>query len=64
MADPKILIIDDDVDLTTALAATLESQNYSVDTAGDETWLPVDGFLDKPVEPDTLLAEVKKLLPG
>ena len=31
-------------------------------TAGDPTWLPVDVFLDKPVEPDVLLAEVKKLL--
>ena len=32
-------------------------------TAGDPEWLPVDGFLDKPVEPKVLLAEVKKLLP-
>ncbi len=32
-------------------------------TAGDPTRLPVDGFLDKPVEPDILLAEVRKLLP-
>ncbi|MFC1780903.1 PleD family two-component system response regulator [Planctomycetota bacterium] len=31
-------------------------------TAGDPEWLPVDGFLDKPVEPQALLAEVKKLL--
>ena len=31
-------------------------------TAGDPTWLPVDEFLDKPVEPKTLLAEVEKLL--
>ena len=31
-------------------------------TAGDPEWLPVDGFLDKPVEPQVLLAEVKKLL--
>jgi CheY-like chemotaxis protein len=31
--------------------------------AGDPDWLPVDGFLDKPVEPDVLLAEIKKLLP-
>ncbi|MHC4556919.1 MAG: response regulator [Planctomycetota bacterium] len=31
-------------------------------TAGDPEWLPVDGFLDKPVEPEVLLAEVKKLL--
>ena len=33
-------------------------------TAGDPTWCPVNGFLDKPVEPDTLLAEVRKLLQG
>jgi CheY-like chemotaxis protein len=32
-------------------------------SAGDPTWLPVDGFLDKPVDPNTLLAEVEKLLP-
>lgn len=31
-------------------------------SAGDPTWLPVDGFLDKPVDPNTLLAEVAKLL--
>jgi len=31
-------------------------------SAGDPTWLPVDVFLDKPVEPDILLSEVKKLL--
>jgi len=31
-------------------------------TAGDPTWCPVDGFLDKPVEPDILLEEVEKLL--
>jgi len=31
-------------------------------TAGDPTWLPVDVFLDKPVEPDVLLSEVKNLL--
>lgn len=31
-------------------------------TAGDPVWLPVDGFLDKPVEPQILLAEVEKLI--
>ena len=31
-------------------------------TAGDPTWCPVDGFLDKPVELDILLAEVEKVL--
>jgi DNA-binding response OmpR family regulator len=30
--------------------------------AGDKEWLPVETFLDKPVDPATLLAEVKKLL--
>lgn len=31
-------------------------------TAGDPTWLPVDGFLDKPVDPEILLQAVQKLL--
>ena len=31
-------------------------------TAGDPTWCPVDGFLDKPTEPDVLLAKVEELL--
>ncbi|MHC4296978.1 MAG: response regulator [Planctomycetota bacterium] len=30
--------------------------------AGDSEWLPVDAFLDKPVESKVLLAEVEKLL--
>ncbi|UCG56719.1 MAG: response regulator [Phycisphaerales bacterium] len=130
MENMKILIVDDDVDLTKAIRATLESNQYTVvtaadratgmervkserpdllildvmmgtwhdgfemsreiksdpqlkdipilmltsiedktgiefkSTAGDPKWLPVDGFLDKPVEPDVLLAEVKKLLPS
>jgi len=129
MANAKILIVDDDPDLTHALKTTLESKQYAVVTAGDRPegmqklksekpdllildvvmatwtdgfdmsreiktdpqfkdmpilmltavkdrtgmdfksaagdpdWLPVDGFLDKPVEPDVLLAEVEKLLP-
>jgi DNA-binding response OmpR family regulator len=128
MENAKILIVDDDPDLTKALQVTLESKQYTVitaadrtkgmekiksnkpdlvildvmmstwqdgfemsrelkkdpqfkdmpililtavkdrtgigfkATAGDPVWLPVDGFLDKPVEPQILLAEVKKLL--
>ncbi|MHC4290603.1 MAG: response regulator [Planctomycetota bacterium] len=31
-------------------------------SAGDEEWLPVEGFLDKPVEPEVLFAEVERLL--
>jgi CheY-like chemotaxis protein len=30
--------------------------------AGDESWLPVEGFLDKPVKPNVLLDKVKALL--
>jgi len=31
-------------------------------SAGDPDWLPVEAYLDKPVEPDVLLAEIGKLL--
>lgn len=31
-------------------------------TAGDPTWLPVEGFLDKPVKTEALLEEVQRLL--
>ena len=31
-------------------------------SAGDGDWLPVDGFLEKPIQPDLMLAEVEKLL--
>jgi len=128
MENAKILIVDDDPDLTKALKATLENKNYIVITAssgsegmdkintdkpdllildvmmstsqdgfemarelkkdpqfkkmpilmltaikgrtgidfrssaGDPNWLPVDSFLDKPVEPQVLLAEIKRLL--
>jgi len=33
-------------------------------SAGNRTWLPVDGFLSKPVDPKVLLTEIEKLLPG
>lgn len=33
-------------------------------SAGDPRWLPVNRFLEKPVEPDVLLAEIGKLLKG
>ncbi len=128
MENTKILIVEDDLDFTKALKVTLESEQYTVDTAADRTegmekirndkpdlvlldvmmstwsdgfemsrelkkdpqykdipililtavkdrtgigfkstagdpvWLPVDGFLDKPVEPQFLLAEVEKLI--
>jgi CheY-like chemotaxis protein len=129
MGSAKILIVDDDVDLTKAMQIILESSDYTVlavadreegmeriradkpdlaildvmmstwedgfemarelkkdpackdipvliltavkdrtgldfkPTAGDPTWCPVDGFLDKPVDSEQLLEEVQKLLP-
>jgi CheY-like chemotaxis protein len=128
MENEKILIVDDDPDLTEALKTALESERYTVvtaadkdegmqkiktekpdlvildvmmstwqdgfemsrelkkdpeardipillltavkertgigfkSTAGDPDWLPVDSFLDKPVEPQVLVGEVRKLL--
>jgi CheY-like chemotaxis protein len=128
MENARILIVDDDVDLTKALKVTLESRKYTVvtagdraegmekaqaqkpdlfildvmmgtwqdgfemsrelkkdprfkdtpilmltsieertgiefkSTAGDPSWLPVQGFMEKPVEPEALLAEVERLL--
>ena len=128
MARARIIIIDDDPDITEAMKVVLEKHGYSVDiandgsegmnrikatspdliildvimntpdegfvlsrelksnpkykqipilmitsigqkvgldfesAAGDETWLPVNGFLNKPVKPDELLEKVKTLL--
>ncbi|OHB59792.1 MAG: hypothetical protein A2173_00835 [Planctomycetes bacterium RBG_13_44_8b] len=128
MGQIKILIVDDDPDITEAMKIVLENQGYIVDNAidsseglerikasmpdliildvmmntlsegfllsrelrknpeyknipilmvtsvkqqtgidfetaaGDETWLPVDGFLNKPVKPEVLLEKVKSLL--
>ena len=128
MENAKILIVDDDLDLTKALQIILENQRYTVltaadrtegmekikankpdlvimdvmmttwqdgfemarevrkdpelqdlpilmltgvkdktgiefkSTAGDATWLPVNEFLDKPVEPKVLLEQVEALL--
>jgi DNA-binding response OmpR family regulator len=128
MENAKILIVDDDNDITEAIKATLETHHYNVltadnrmegmekiktekpdlaildvmisswqdgfemarelksdtlykdmpilmltaiknktgidfkTTAGDQNWCPVDGFLDKPVQPEMLLDEIKRLL--
>lgn len=128
MDGARILIVDDDPDISSAFKAILESKSYTVDlacdgsegiemvkthkpdliildvmmttdhegfdvsrvlkkddshshipilmmtavkektgidfksAAGDPAWLPVDGFIDKPVEAEDLLAEVAKLL--
>jgi CheY-like chemotaxis protein len=128
MAQERILIIDDDPDITEAMKVVLENEGYIIDSAkdgskgmerikaakpdliildvmmntqdegfllsrelkkqskykhipilmvtsvkektgidfetaaGDETWLPVEGFLNKPVKPEVLLEKVRTLL--
>jgi CheY-like chemotaxis protein len=128
MGQKRILIIDDDPDITEATKAVLENEGYVTDTAedgskgmervkankpdliildvmmntisegfllsrelkkdpkykkipilmitsvkektgidfetaaGDEAWLPVDGYLNKPVKPEVLLDKVRTLL--
>ena len=37
MENTKILIVEDDPDFTKALKVTLESEQYTVDTAADRT---------------------------
>jgi CheY-like chemotaxis protein len=128
MASAKVLIVDDDPDITEAMRVVLEHRGYRVDSAsdgvkamerikagrpdliildvmmttpqegftlsralkqdpatqaipilmltavkdktgidfkpeaGDQTWLPVEEFLDKPVRPDVLIQKVEALL--
>ena len=40
---------------------TAVNQNVPWRFASDEVWLPVDVFLDKPVSPERLLREVKRI---
>lgn len=47
------------------LMLTAIDQRYPMNfasAAGDETWLPVDDFIDKPVEAAVLIERVKKLI--
>jgi CheY-like chemotaxis protein len=43
---------------------TAVNQNVPWRFGTDEVWLPVDVFLDKPVSPEKLLREVKKITGG
>ncbi len=47
------------------LMLTAVKQKTGIDfkpEAGDETWLPVDAYLDKPVKPEVLVQKVQTLL--
>ena len=41
-----------------------DAKHLSYGFQPDETWLPVDRLLEKPIDPDVLIAEVKKVLEG
>ena len=66
------MIIDDDPDFNYVSQMVLEAHNFEVDTATtpevpyrfapDEDYLPVDVFLDKPVEPEALVDIIKEIL--
>jgi len=47
--------------MLTAVDQKYPTLNFAA-AAGDESWLPVDDFLDKPVEAHILIEHVKKLL--
>ncbi|MFH1853910.1 MAG: response regulator [Candidatus Omnitrophota bacterium] len=47
------------------LMLTAVKENTGLDfkkEAGDDVWLPVDAYLDKPLKPDELITKVKTLL--
>jgi len=44
------------------LLTAIHKEEKAFHFAPDETWLPVDVFLDKPVKPERLLEEVKRQL--
>jgi len=44
------------------LTGVLEDAGAKFKLQPEETWLPVSTFMEKPVEPDALLAKVKEIL--
>jgi len=49
---------------TPIIMLTAVNQKYPLNFDADEIWLPVDAFLEKPVDPEQLLAEVHSKLPA
>ena len=48
-----------------SLMVTAAKERTGIDfqaASGDETWLPVEAYLDKPVKPDVLVQKVEELL--
>jgi CheY-like chemotaxis protein len=44
------------------LSGVRKAMDLSFKFEPDETWMPVKAFIEKPVKPDTLLAEIEKIL--
>ena len=58
---------DPELESIPILMLTAVGERTGVDvksSAGDPTWLPVDAFLEKPVEPDVLFSKIEELLLG
>lgn len=56
---------DEDSKNTPILMLTAVKEKTGLDfkkEAGDDVWLPVDAYLDKPLKPDDLISKVKLLL--
>lgn len=65
---PVAQVLRDDPDLSKVplllVTSVHRAQPWWRDIKPDEEWLPVDKVIDKPVSPETLLAELSKVLPG
>ena len=57
----KILIVEDDKAIRMGLKDDLEFEGYEVSEASDGKE-GLKAFIDKPVKPDKLLAEIEKVL--
>jgi len=44
------------------LSGVRKAMDLSFEFEPDESWMPVKTFIEKPVKPDTLLAEIEKIL--
>jgi CheY-like chemotaxis protein len=56
---------DEDLQDTKILILTSADQEMNMDFkkfAGDEEWLPVDGYINKPIKPREFLAKVENLI--
>mgnify|MGYP006290645553 FL=1 len=54
----------DDVSEVPIIMLTAVNQKMPFKFGPDDVWLPVDAFLEKPVSPDKLLAEVEQRVPA